>query len=149
MRRHSSLLHPSFRRASREVTAGLRNPASYDPVRERGDQVFGERNRATADDDYFPNDDFFPDLGNLFIDDGMGDNIINATAAAAAPYVYLSALYEIFLQFISLVFAVDRFCSIVLLDVCMISLFVIILVMIYLMIFRRSEERRVGKECRL
>ena len=49
-----------------------------------------------AGDDYFPNDDFFPDIGSLFIDDDMGDNGNNtntaAAAAAAAPYVALSAL---------------------------------------------------------
>src|SRR6187399_2715224 len=59
LRRHSSLLHPSFRRAPEEGTAGLRNPASCDLVRERGDQVFGESSRSTADNDHFPNDDFF------------------------------------------------------------------------------------------
>ena len=126
LRRHSSLLHPSFRRAPREGTAGLRNPASCDPVRERGDQVFGESNRSTADDDHFPNDDFFPDLGNLFLDDDMSDAVDNTAAAAAAPYVSLSHLYEILLQFICLVFAVDWIClSTVrdLLDVCMLSLF--------------------------
>ena len=136
LRRHSSLLHPSFRRAPREGTAGLRNPASCDPVRERGDQVFGERNRATADGDHFPNDDFFPDLGNLFLDD-MGDTGNNSSgSASAAQYVYLSVLYEIFLQFICLAFAVDRICSTVFLALCMIRLSVRFLVMIYLIIFR-------------
>ena len=132
LRRHTSLLHPSFRHAPREGTAGLRNPASCDPVRERGDQVFGESNRSTADGDHFP------DIGSLFIDDDMGDNgnNTNTAAAAAAPYVPLSALYEIFLQFICLVFTLDRICSTVVLALCMISLFVIILVMIYLLVFR-------------
>ena len=108
LRRHTSLLHPSFRRAPREGTAGLRNPASCDPVRERGDQVFGERNRATADSDYFPNDEFFPDISGLFIDD-MGDNL-DVAAAAAAPYIYLSFLYDILLEFLCLAFAVDWIC---------------------------------------
>ena len=84
LHRQASLLHPSFRRAPVEGTAGLRNPASRDPVRERGDQVFGERTRATAG-----NDDFFPDLGNLILDD-MGDNVNAGGAAPAAPYVILS-----------------------------------------------------------
>ena len=60
--------------------------------RERGDQVFGESNRSTADDDHFPNDDFFPDLGNLFLDDDMSDAVDNTAAAAAAPYVSLSSV---------------------------------------------------------
>ena len=85
-RRQESLLYPSFRRALGEGTAGLRNPASHDPVRERGDQVFGECTRATAGSDGFANDDFFPDLGNLILDD-MGDNVNAGGAAIAAPYV--------------------------------------------------------------
>ena len=85
----SSLLHPSFRRAPREWTAGLRNPASHDPVRERGDQVFGEHTRATAGSDDFVNDDFFPALGDLILDD-MGDNVNVGGAAPAASYVILS-----------------------------------------------------------
>ena len=66
-RRLSRLLHPVPRRVSRDGTVGLRNPASRDPVQERGDKVFGERYRATTGffcntdaDDYFPDDDFFP-----------------------------------------------------------------------------------------
>ena len=108
-RRISNLLHPVFRRAPVEGTVGLRNSASCDPVRERGDQVFGERNRATADGDHFPNDDFFPDLGNLFLND-MGDNV-NANSSGSAPavqYVFLSVLYEMFLQFVCLAVAIDR-----------------------------------------
>ena len=98
MRRQASLLHPSFRRAPREGTAGLRNPASRDPVRERGDQVFGERTRATAGSDDFANDDFFPDLGNPVLDD-MGDNV---NVGGAAPYVILSFLFEIVVEFMFL-----------------------------------------------
>ena len=78
-------------------TAGLRNPASCDPVRERGDQAFGERTRATAGCDYFPNDDFFPDIGNLFIDD-MGDTGDGSGSAPAAMYVIRSPLFMIVLQ---------------------------------------------------
>nr|XP_051192286.1 uncharacterized protein LOC127305803 [Lolium perenne] len=75
LRRRSRLLHPVYRRAPLDRTAGLRNPVSCAPVRERGDKVFGERSTATAGfnidteaDDYFPNDDFFPDISNLFDD---------------------------------------------------------------------------------
>ena len=108
--RFPSLLHPVFRRAPVEGTVGLRNPASCDPVRERGDQVFGERNRATADGDYFPNDDFVPNLGHLFLDD-MGDNRDTAAAtAAAAPYVFLIFLFEILLEFLFIVVALDSIC---------------------------------------
>ena len=118
LRRHPSLLHPSFRRAPREGTAGLLNPASRDLVRERGDQVFGERTRATAGSDDFLDDDFFPDLGNLFLND-MGDNI-NGGSTPAASYAILSSLYEIMLEFICLLFAVDSISSFTML-VCMIS----------------------------
>ena len=82
-RRLPSLLHPVFRRAPVEGTVGLRNLASCDPVRERGDQVFWERTRATTGIELFPNDDFFHDIANLFIDD-MGDA---SGSAAAASYV--------------------------------------------------------------
>ena len=100
-RRFPSLLHPVFRRTPLGGTVGLRNPASRDLVRERGDQVFGERTHATTGCDFFPNDDFFPNIGNLFIDD-MGDNL-NANGASgstpAAVYVFLFFLFEILLQY--------------------------------------------------
>ena len=136
LHRQASLLHPSFRRAPGEGTAGLRNPASRDPVRERGDQVFGERTRATAGSDDFANDDFFPDLGNLFIND-MAENADNAggAAAAAAPYVFLSFLFEIMIEFMFLVCALDSICSSTML-VRMISLVSVIAVMIYLVLIR-------------
>ena len=101
LRRQASLLDPSFRHAPREGTVGLRNPASRDPVRERGDQVFGERTRATAGSDDFTNDDFFPDLGNLFLND-MGDNLNANGAAPIPPYVFLSFLFEIVVEFMFL-----------------------------------------------
>src|SRR6266540_6990957 len=47
LRCHPNLSHPVFRRAPRDGTVGLRNPTSCDPVRERGDQVFGEHPHAT------------------------------------------------------------------------------------------------------
>ena len=128
-RRLPSLLHPVFRRAPVEGTVGLRNPASCDPVRERGDQVFGERTRATTGFEFFPNDDFFPDITNLFIDN-MGDDMGNSSGAtAAAPYVFLIFLYEVLLEFLLIVYALDCIC---LSTVCvdhMISLIYIILVM--------------------
>src|SRR4051812_40689069 len=106
LRRRSSLLHPFFRRAPQEGTAGLRNSTSRDPVRERGDQVFGERTRATADsDDYFSDDDFFPDVGSLSIND-MGDTSTSGSTPAAS-YVICSSLFEIMLQVVFLVIALD------------------------------------------
>ena len=135
-RRLPSLLHPVFRRAPVEGTVGLRNPASCDPVRERGDQVFGEHTRATTGIEFFPNDDFFPDIGSLFIDD-MGDNInANGSAAAAAPYVFFIFLFDMLLELLLVIVALDSFClSTVLVDR-MISLIPIILVMICLLFSR-------------
>ena len=78
------LSHLASWRAPESETAGLRNPASCDPVRERGDQVFGERPYGIAGvlfivaangditDDEFPNDDFFPDVNDLFSDMTIG-----------------------------------------------------------------------------
>ena len=134
-RRFQSLLHPVFRRTPVEGTVGLRNPASCDPVRERGDQVFGERTRATTGTEFFPNDDFFPDIGSLFIND-MGDNV-NATASAAATlYDLLIFLLEIFLEFLLTVVSLDLFgLSTVLVDR-LISLILVILVIICLLFSR-------------
>ena len=101
LRRRSSLPHSVPRRAPRDGTVGLRNPVSRDPVRERGDKVFGERLHATTgffpntdSDDYFPDDDFFPDVDALF------DNM-SATAngsSSTGPYVFLFCLVEIIFQ---------------------------------------------------
>ena len=134
LRHQASLLHPSFRCAPREGIVGLHNPASRDPVRERGDQVFGERTRATAGSDDFANDDFFPDLGNLILDD-MGDNVKACGAAPAAPYVILSFLFKIVVEFMFLVCALDVICSSAML-VHMISLISASAVMIYLLFIR-------------
>src|ERR1041385_5894305 len=109
LRRRSSLLHPFSRRAPHEGTAGLRNSASRDPVRERGDQVFGERTRATADsdDDYFSDDDFFPDVDSLSIND-MGDTNTNTSGSTpAAPYVICSFVFEIMLHVVFLAIVLD------------------------------------------
>ncbi|KAK1617667.1 hypothetical protein QYE76_023184 [Lolium multiflorum] len=93
LRRRSRLLHPVYRRAPLDGTAGLRNPVSCDPVRERGDKVFGERSSATAGfdidteaDDYFPNDDFFPDISNLFSDMALNGDNVNAGSSSAPHY---------------------------------------------------------------
>ena len=133
-RRLPSLLHPVFRRAPVEGTAGLRNPASCDPVRERGDQVFRERTRATAGFEFFPNDDFFPDIVNLFLDN-MGDT--GATAAtAAATYVLLIFLFDMLLEFLLVVVTLDSFGLSSFLVDRMISLILVILVIICLLFSR-------------
>ena len=134
LHRQASLLHPSFRRAPGVGTTGLRNPASRDPVRERGDQLFWKRTRATAGSDDFANDNFFPDLGNLILDD-MGDNVNAGGAVPTAPYVILSFLFEIVVEFMFLVCALDVICSSTML-VCMISLISAIVVMIYFLFIR-------------
>ena len=143
LRRRYRLPHPVFRRAPRDGNVGLRNPASCEPVRVRGDQVFGERFRATtgnttsSTDDDFPNPDFYPDIDDLLGNLNMGDNDAAAAAAAAAPaapYVILSLLYEIMLELFAIRTSLDMICSSYLL-VRMISLFCAIYVMIYLLYF--------------
>jgi hypothetical protein len=94
---------------------------SCEPVRVRGDQVFGERFCATTDgitstDDSFPDEDFFPDISSLYIDD-MADNAganantnLNANANVnppAAPYAICTHLFQFMLQFLVLAFGID------------------------------------------
>ena len=82
-------------------------------------KFLGERTHATAGSNEFANDDFFPDLGNLILDD-MGDNVNTGGATPAASYVILSFLFEIMVKFMFLVCALDVICSSTML-VCMIS----------------------------
>ena len=63
--------------------------------------TFGERTLTTAGSHDFTEDDFFPDLGNLFLND-MGDNLNANGAAPIAPYVFLSFLFEIVVEFMFL-----------------------------------------------
>ncbi|KAK1649667.1 hypothetical protein QYE76_067472 [Lolium multiflorum] len=93
LRRRSRLLHPVYRRAPLDGTAGLRNPVSCDHVRERCDKVFVERSSATAGfdidteaGDYFPNDDFFPDISSLFSDMALNSDNVNAGSSTAPHY---------------------------------------------------------------
>ncbi|KAK1665440.1 hypothetical protein QYE76_053599 [Lolium multiflorum] len=81
LRRRLRLPHPVRRRAPTAGTVGLRNPASREPVRVRGNQVFGERSGATtgittssSDDEFLHTDNFFPDLSDFFDNLNMGDN---------------------------------------------------------------------------
>ena len=59
---------------------------------------FGERTLATAGSHDFTDDDFFPDLGNLFLNK-MGDNLNANGAAPVAPYVFMSFLFKIVVEF--------------------------------------------------
>ena len=62
---------------------------------------FGERTLATAGSHDFTDDDFFTDLGNHFLNN-MGDNLYANGAAPVAPYVFLSFLFEIVVEFMFL-----------------------------------------------
>ena len=60
-----------------------------------------KRTLATAGSHDFTDDDFFPDLGNLFLNN-MGDNLNANGAAPIAPYVFLSFLFENMVEFMFL-----------------------------------------------
>ena len=74
---------------------------------------------ALDSDDYFPDDNFFPDVDNL-VDDMAGEDTDPKTGASApipgasAPvlYVLILLLLEVLLQFLVLVFALDMLDSI-------------------------------------
>ena len=99
---------------------------------------FGERTLATASSDDFTDDDFFPDLGNLFLND-MGDNLNTNGAAPVALYVFLSFLFEIMVEFMFLVCVLDSICSSIML-VRMISLISVIAVMIYFVLIQTKSR---------
>ena len=99
---------------------------------------FGERTRATAGSDDFTDDDFFPNLDNLFLND-MGDNLNANSAAPVAPYVFLSFQFEIMVEFMFLVYVLDSICSSTML-VHMISLISVIAVMIYFMLIQTKSR---------
>jgi hypothetical protein len=123
----------------------------------RGDQVFGERFCATTDGitstgNSFPDEDFFPDISALYIDDMADDAGANANANAnlnananppAAPYAICSYLFQFLLPFLVLVFGIDVI-SLSVLDViclsillvCMIRLIPAIIIMLYYWLFR-------------
>ena len=61
----------------------------------------GERTLATAGSHDFTDDVFFPNLGTLFLND-MGDNLNANGAAPVAPYVFLSFLFAIVVEFMFL-----------------------------------------------
>ena len=83
---------------------GGRNvPYSYSLLRSirRALLKSGERTLATAGSHDFTDDDFFPDLGNLFLND-MGDKLNANGAAPVAQYVLLSFMFEIVVEFMFL-----------------------------------------------
>ena len=102
---------------------------------------FGERTLATAGSDDFTDDDFFPDLCNLFLND-MGDSLNANGAAPAASYVFLSFLFEIVVEFMFLVCVLDSICSSTML-VHMISLIYVIAVMIYFVLIRTKSRNNL------
>ena len=62
--------------------------------------IWGVHSATVGSDDIIDNN-FFPDLGNLFLNN-MGDNLNANGAAPVAPYVVLSCLYEIMVEFMFL-----------------------------------------------
>ena len=94
--------------------------------------TFGECTLATASSHDFTDDDFFPDLRNVFLND-MSDNLNTNGVAPVAPYVFMSFLFEIVVEFMFLVCVLDSICSSTML-VRMISLISIIAVMIYFVV---------------
>ena len=98
----------------------------------------------TSSDDEFPNDDFFPDVTNLFDNLNMGDAA--ATAAATIQptlYVIFNCLFQIMLEFFDLAFGVDVIglscidviCSSTLL-ICIIGFSTVCMIMFYQFIIR-------------
>jgi hypothetical protein len=67
------------------------------------------------EDDVFPNEDFFPDINNLFGDMSLTDDNTNGgstSTPAPAPYVFL--IFTFVLQFLVLAIdldMLDMFCS--------------------------------------
>jgi hypothetical protein len=61
----------------------------------------------------FPNDDFFPNVDELFSNLNMVDNTnivvvaANVAAANAGTYVFLSFIFQILIEFLVLLFEVD------------------------------------------
>jgi hypothetical protein len=59
------LLHPLFQRALVNEIVGLRNPTSCEPIRVRDFCATTDGNTST--DDSFPDEDFFLDIGALWL----------------------------------------------------------------------------------
>ena len=89
-------------------------------VWEKGDKVFEERSArlltlfitdAPDADDHFPNDDFFPNVDNLFADIAGEDVDPKISASVATPYVFMFFLFKILPQFLVLASVLHMFCS--------------------------------------
>jgi hypothetical protein len=60
------------------------------------------------EDDVFPNEDFFPDIDNLFGDMSLTDNNTNGgSASAPAPTPYIFLIFAFVLQFLGLAINLD------------------------------------------
>jgi hypothetical protein len=74
-------------------------------------------NTDVHEDDVFPNEDFFPDIDNLFDDMSLTNDNTNggsASAPAPTPYVYVFMIFAFVLQFLGLAIDLDKldmFCS--------------------------------------
>jgi hypothetical protein len=66
---------------------------------------------STDADDHFPNDDFFPEVNNLFDDMADDDVNANANATVATQYVFMFFLFEFLPQLLVLASVLDMFCS--------------------------------------
>jgi hypothetical protein len=63
-------------------------------------------------DDVFPNEDFFPDIDNLFGDMSLTDNNTNdGSASAPAPTSYVFLIFTFTVQFLGLAIDLDMLCS--------------------------------------
>jgi hypothetical protein len=102
-----------LQRAPRAGTVALRNPVSCDPVWERG-RFLGALYATTdeffitdaREEDVFPNEDFFPDIDNLFGDMSLTDDNTKVgfvSALAPTPYVFLRLAIDLDM--------LDMFCS--------------------------------------
>ena len=145
-RRRSGLPHSVLQRAPRDGTVGLRNPASRDPARERSDKVFGERSHATTGffsntdtDEYFPDDDFFPDVDDLL---GNMSSSANASGSSSAPYVLLVFLSDMMQYVLLFPICLDLFISYFVVDH-MSSLFPIFLAIFYLLFLWFKSYRKL------
>ena len=63
------------------------------------------------DDDHFPNDDFFPDVDNLFDNMAGEDTNPKTGASTPVPYVLILFLLEVLSQLLALVSVLDVFGS--------------------------------------
>jgi hypothetical protein len=107
---NQGLPHPVSLRAPVVRTVGLRNPASCDPLRESGDEVFRECFYVITEF-IMDVEEFFPNNGDLFLDnsslyDNMGENTCNANGSSSTfMYVILILLVEIMMLFLFLLFS--------------------------------------------